>query len=66
MKYPFFNIFEHGFLIRIFVVRGSGARDSLVRSSKLNFTKMNRGSLNFMLFDCVISKLSVSYLVYNP
>jgi hypothetical protein len=53
-------------LYKIFVVRGSGARDSLVRSSKLNFTKMNRGSLNFMLFDCVISKLSVSYLVYNP
>lgn len=56
---PVFNIFEHRFPIRIFVVGGSGAHDSLVRSSKLNFTKMNRGSLNFMLFGCVISKLSV-------
>lgn len=57
---PFFNIFEQGFPIRVFAVGGSGACDDLVRSSKLNFTKMNRGSLNFMLFDCVISKLSLT------
>jgi hypothetical protein len=51
---PFFNIFEHGFPIRTFVVVGGGAGDSLVR-----------GSLNFMLYGCIISILSVSYLVYN-
>lgn len=55
MNYPFsisLNMtFLHKLLLLLMVVV---LGDSLVR-----------GSLNFMLYGCVISMLSVSYLVYN-